>query len=271
MTPSESGPAPESTDPILVTRAGRILTATLNRPEKKNALDYAAWMRLDAVLQEAAADDTVRVVVVTGMGGNFCAGAELNSGESDRHPFQQMRRISSVALTLHDMPKPTIAKVDGVAVGAGLSLALGCDLVAAASSARLCLMFARRGLSLDLGGSWLLPRLIGLQQAKRLALLAEFIDLEEALRMGLVTWVKRPDELDEFVDGVAERLAAGPPIALAQSKSLLNEGAQLPLRAAVENECRALAINCATEDVSAALRSFAAKTDPEFTGRWAIG
>ncbi|WP_263993536.1 enoyl-CoA hydratase/isomerase family protein, partial [Mycolicibacterium fallax] len=118
----------------------------------------------------------------------------------------KLRRLTDVALALHELAVPTIAKVTGVAVGAGWNLALGCDLVVATPESRFCQIFAKRGLSVDLGGSWLLPKLVGLQQAKRLVLLADMIDAAEAHQLGLVTWVKNADEIDGFVDELAGRL-----------------------------------------------------------------
>jgi 2-(1,2-epoxy-1,2-dihydrophenyl)acetyl-CoA isomerase len=256
---------------VLLTRRGTVLTLTLNRPGRKNALDFDGWMRLGSALREEATDPAVRAVVLTGAGGDFCAGADLGAGGSDLHPLDRMRRVGEVALALHDLPKPVIAKVAGVAVGAGWNLALGCDLVVAADSARFCQIFARRGLSLDFGGSWLLPRLVGLQQAKRLAFLADFIDAGEALSLGLVTWVKPAAEVDAFTEQTAARLAAQPPVALAQTKALLHEGSEAGLRQALENESRAQTVNFATEDAPAAFRAFAEKSPPPvFNGRWAV-
>ncbi len=255
---------------VLLSREEAVATITLNRPHRKNAIDDVTWDALHDALREVGRDQQIRVVVVTGAGGDFCAGADISSDREESHPLPRMQRVNEVALALHELAKPTIAKVDGVAVGAGWNLALGCDLVAASGTARFSQIFAHRALSLDFGGSWLLPRLVGLQQAKRLALLAEFIDAEEAHQLGLVTWVKPDDELDEFVAETAERLAASPPVALAQTKKLLNEGATATLREAVENEARAQAVNFATEDVAAAFLAFKDKTEPEYTGRWAV-
>lgn len=255
---------------VLLSREGAVSTVTLNRPHRKNAIDGATWAALQQALRAAADDDETRVVVITGAGGAFCAGADLSGDRSGEHPLRRMHAVNDVALLLHDLPKPTVAKVDGVAVGAGWNLALGCDLVAASTEARFSQIFARRGLSLDFGGSWLLPRIVGLQQAKRLALLADFIGAEEARELGLVTWVKAPDELDGFVTDVAQRLAAGAPVALAQSKALLNQGIDQTLREALENEARAQTINFATEDAPAAFQAFLDRTEPTFTGRWAV-
>jgi 2-(1,2-epoxy-1,2-dihydrophenyl)acetyl-CoA isomerase len=258
------------TGTLLLHRDQAVATITINRPHRKNALDEPTWTALHDALREAGQDDDVRVVVVTGAGGAFCAGADLGDDPAATHPLERMHRIGEIALYLHDLPKPTIAKVDGVAAGAGWNLALGCDLVVASPTARFSQIFARRGLSLDFGGSWLLPRLVGMHQAKRLALLAEMIDAEEALRLGLVTWLKPADELDGFVAATATELAALPPVALAQSKALLHQGAATSLRDALENEARAQVINFATEDAPAAFEAFLTKTTAEFTGKWAV-
>ncbi len=175
-----------------------------------------------------------------------------------------------MALALHELPVPTIAKVTGVAVGAGWNLALGCDLVVATPESTFSQIFSKRGLSLDLGGAWLLPKLGGLQQAKRLTLLAETIDAEEAQALNLVTWVVSGQEIDDFVTELAERLASGPTSALAQSKALLDEGADRTLREALANEARAQSVNFATADAAEAYTAFADKREPSFTGRWAM-
>ncbi|TYC08143.1 enoyl-CoA hydratase [Actinomadura syzygii] len=262
MTASES---------VLVTRDGATATLTLNRPSRKNALDERGWRLLRAALDDLAADDTVRAVVVTGAGGDFCAGADLGGASRTEHPVARMRRVGAIAAVLAELPKPVIAKVEGIAAGAGWNLALACDLVVAAESARFSQIFARRGLSLDFGGSWFLPRLVGLQQAKRLALLAETIGAAEARDLGLVTWIKPADELAGFTAELARRLAALPPVALAQTKALLHQGAGGTLREAIGNEANAQAVNLATEDAPAAFRAFLGKTaPPAYTGRWAL-
>ncbi|WP_028921174.1 enoyl-CoA hydratase/isomerase family protein [Pseudonocardia acaciae] len=261
------------TDSVLLSdhdKAAGVLTLTINRPHRKNAIDPETWDALRTALAEAGRDPEVRALVVTGAGGDFSAGADLSSGR-DGHPLPRMHGINEVALLLHELPKPSVAKVSGVAVGAGWNLALGCDLVVATPDARFSQIFAKRGLSLDFGGSWLLPRLVGMQQAKRLALLAEMIGAEEARSLGLVTWVVEPGEIDPFVTDLATRLAAAPPIAVAQSKALLQENVDRTMRDALASEARAQSINFATEDAPAAFRAFLDKTEPNFTGRWAVG
>lgn len=257
------------TDPLLTHRDAGVLTLTLNRPRRKNAVDEQLWRLLHEALTEASHDPELRALVLTGAGGDFCAGADLSAGRRG-HPTARMRYINEIALTLHELAVPTVAKVRGVAVGAGWNLALGCDLVVATPRARFSQIFARRALSLDFGGSWLLPKLVGLQQAKRLALLAEMIGAEEARALGLVTWVVPDDEIDGFVTDLAERLASGPPVALAQTKALLNENADRTLRDALASEARAQAVNFATADTAVAFRAFREKTEATFTGEWAV-
>ncbi|MGP2441549.1 enoyl-CoA hydratase/isomerase family protein [Streptomyces sp. JW3] len=250
--------------------ADGVRTLTLNRPHRKNAIDAELWDALRAALEAAGRDRGVRALVLTGAGDAFCSGADISQGLSAVHPVYRMRTLTEVTLLLHELPVPTVAKVTGVAVGAGWNLALGCDLVVATPRARFSQIFTRRGLSPDCGGSWLLPRLVGLQQAKRLALLAETIDAEQARALGLVTWVVAEDEADAFVDGLTARLVAGAPVALAQTKALLDEGATATLREALAGEARAQAANFATADVREAYAAFADGREAHFTGAWAV-
>ena len=246
-----------------------VRTLTLNRPQRKNAINRELWIALADALTVAGNDRGVRAVVITGAGGAFCSGADIASPD-DTHPVYKLQRLTDVALALHELSVPTIAKVTGVAVGAGWNLALGCDLVAATPESTFSQIFAKRGLSVDLGGSWLLPKIVGLQQAKRLALLAETIDAAEAHALNLVTWVVSAPQIDDFVTDIADRLAAGPTIALAQTKALLNEGADRTMREALANEARAQGVNFATGDAREAYAAFAERRDPSFTGRWAV-
>jgi len=262
MTPTD--------DPVLLSDdSDGVRTLTLNRPYRKNAINPDLWIALRDALNLAGRDRSVRTLVITGAGGSFCSGADI-SVPDDTHPKYRLQRLTDVALALHELPIPTVAKITGVAVGAGWNLALGCDLVVATPESKFSQIFSKRGLSIDLGGSWLLPKLVGLQQAKRLALLAETIDAAEAQALNLVTWVVSAAEIDGFVKDLAARLAAGPPIALAQTKALLNEGADRTLRDALANEARAQGVNFATADAAAAYAAFAERREPSFTGRWAL-
>jgi 2-(1,2-epoxy-1,2-dihydrophenyl)acetyl-CoA isomerase len=244
-----------------------VLTLTLHRPERKNAIDLALAGELVAALAEAEETPSVRVVVLAGAGDGFCSGGDLVGGDDSRHVLGVMRQISQPAVALHRFSKPTIARVHGVAAGAGWNLALGCDLVVAADDARFCQIFIRRGLSLDYGGSWLLPRLVGLQRAKQLALLGGFVSASEAQAMGLVNRVVPRAELDAAVAEWAEVLAAGPPIALAISKRMLQESGALGFEGAIEIECSSQCVNLATQDTREGFRAFFEKRKPRFEGR----
>jgi 2-(1,2-epoxy-1,2-dihydrophenyl)acetyl-CoA isomerase len=257
---------------IEVTRsADGVVTVTLNRPAKKNAINAVMWDELLATFRDVAERDHDRVLVLTGAGGAFCSGADLSDGGSiggpARHPLARMRHVGDIALALHRLPQPTIAKVGGVAAGAGANLALGCDLIVASDEARFTEIFARRGLSVDAGGSWLLPRLIGLHRAKELAFFADIISAKEAESFGLVNRVVPAGDLDAFVDEWAQRLAAGPPVALAQTKRLLNDGVGVTMAQALENEGAAQTVNFGTRDTAEALAAFLEKREPRFEGR----
>jgi 2-(1,2-epoxy-1,2-dihydrophenyl)acetyl-CoA isomerase len=160
---------------LIVERKDGVVTVTMNRPERKNAANGKMLLELRHVFEEIEDSPDDRVMVLTGAGGAFCSGADLGDSEGptndpSRSGLARMRRLGDVALALHHVSKPTIAKVDGVAVGAGLSLAIGCDLVVCTQRARLSMIFSRRGLSMDKGASWLLPRLIGMARAYEVAL-----------------------------------------------------------------------------------------------------
>ena len=252
-------------DEILVTRDGGVATITLNRPERKNAVTATMWVELRKVFEEVAARVADRVVVVTGAGGDFCSGADLGpSGESGGHPLDGMRDVAGAALALHRLAKPSIARVDGVAVGAGMNLALGCDLVVATDRARFSQIFVNRALSVDFGGSWLLPRLVGVQKAKELVLLGGIHSAADMLAMGLVNRVVAPDELDAAVEEWAAKLAAGPRLALSMSKTLLNKSLETSMDQALEAEAQAQAVNLTGPDIVEAFTAFREKRSPKF-------
>ena len=225
-------------DEVQVDRNGAVATVTLNRPEVKNACTSEMWSELHRVYNELGYDDEVRCVVVTGAGTDFCAGADVSGDRSARttHQYQGMRAVAECCQALYDMPKVTIARVDGVAVGAGLNMALACDFVLASERSRFSEIFAKRGLNVDFGGSFLLPSIVGMQRAKEMILLAEIYSAAEAAEIGLVNRVVPSDELDELVDDWASRAAAGPPRALAVSKALLNKSFTSTLTEALEGE-----------------------------------
>jgi 2-(1,2-epoxy-1,2-dihydrophenyl)acetyl-CoA isomerase len=257
-----------SWETLLVDRADGIVTVTLNRPERKNAANGTMWDELLAVFREIAGRADDRVLVLTGAGGDFCSGADMVDASGERSPgLASMRHVGEVAAALHRIPQPTIAKIRGIAAGAGMNMALLCDLLVAGETARFSEIFARRGLTIDFGGSFALPRRVGVHRAKELALLTDIIDATEADRIGLVNRVVPDAELDEFVAGWAARLAAGPPIALAQTKRLLDDGINRTLEQALDAEGAAQTVNFGTADTVEAIRAFVDKRTPVFQGR----
>ena len=263
---------------LLVDRDDRgVVTVTMNRPEKKNALSVEMTVELTHLLDEVADSRKDRVLVLTGAGDAFTSGADLTPGKASKSEesfgnagvgssLHGMRRLGRLIMRLHDLPKPTIAAVNGVAVGAGCNLALGCDLIIASDTARFSEIFARRGLSLDGGGSWLLPRLIGLHKAKELAFLAEIISAEEAERYGLVNRVVPAADLTKVVADLAGRIAAQPPVQISITKKLLNQSFSVSMSEAVEFEDVAQSLAFSSRDTAEAMAAFLEKRDPHFTG-----
>jgi len=262
----------EELETLLVTRRDGVVTVTMNRPQRKNAANGTMWRELLATFDDVASDRDVRVMILTGAGDAFCSGADLGdptdvAGRPGDPYLLQMRALGDTALRLHRIPKPTIAKVGGIAAGAGMSMALGCDLVVASDEARFSQIFSRRGLTIDFGASWLLPRLIGLHRAKELAFFADILDAGAAADFGLVNRVVSAAELDGVVDDWARRLADGPPLALSMTKTLLNASFSVSMEQALEEEARAQSVNFASADTNEALRAFIQKREPHFTGR----
>jgi enoyl-CoA hydratase/carnithine racemase len=257
---------------LIVERSGGVVTVTMNRPERKNAANALMLSELRQIFVEVETNPDDRVMVLTGAGGAFCSGADLSdpggpaSGAGGSR-LGNMRRLGDVALSLHRITKPTIAKVEGFAVGAGCSLALGCDLIVCSETAKLSMIFSKRGLSLDNGASWLLPRLVGMAKAKEIALFGGMWTGAQAVEIGLANRVLPPDEVDAFVDDWATTLAAGPPLALSMTKTLLHASSQASMEQAVEDEARAQTVNFGTEDTVEAMKAFAEKREPKFIGR----
>jgi 2-(1,2-epoxy-1,2-dihydrophenyl)acetyl-CoA isomerase len=244
-----------------------IVTITLNRPRRKNAINPAMFRELRQAFRDLSADPSVRAVVLTGAGGDFCSGADLAEvDDTGMHVLPWMRQVGECCAALHAVPQPVIAKVVGVAAGAGANLALGCDLIVASDDARFSEIFARRGLSIDFGGSWLLPRLVGLHKAKELALFADILSAAEAHDIGLVNRVVPRGDIDDFVDDWARRLASGPPLALSSTKRLLNASFTMTMEEAVEAEALAQTANFGTQDTVEAIAAFVQKRDPVFRG-----
>ena len=181
--------------------------------------------------------------------------------------YERMLTVAAAARALHRVAKPTVAAVDGAAVGAGMNLALGCDLVLASSRARFAELFVARGLVVDFGGTWLLPRLVGLQRAKELALTGRMVEADEALRIGLVLDVVEPEELEGVVSTLAERLAAGAPLAQAFIKQGMNRSLGAGFEQMLAHESQTQAISLGTDDLAEGVAAFLERRDPVFRGR----
>lgn len=262
-------------DAIRVERHEGLVEVTLDRPARKNAIDRATWAGLDRVFTEVAKDPSARALVIGGAGGNFSAGADLSgdgageglAGGPLQPIVQEMRIIGEIVIRLHRMTKPTVAKVDGVAVGVGLGLALACDLIVASDRARFCSIFAKRGLALDGGTSWLLPRRVGLAKAKEMALFADMVGAAEAEAIGLVNKVVPADQLDAVAGEWARRLADGPTLALGLSKKLLDASWTSTFEQAVEDEARCQHVTYTSADVTEGITAFLERREPRFQGR----
>lgn len=251
-----------------------VLTITLNRPESLNAVTGAMLQGIYDRVLEAAADDSVGAIVLTGAGRGFCAGGDVKamSGGSERAPTMEarldpLRRRMEVSRLLHDIPKPTIAMLRGPAAGAGLSLALACDMRMADPSVKIVTAFARVGLSGDFGGTWFLTQLVGPAKAKELYLASPTVLADEALQLGLVNRLYEADALEAETQAFAAKLAHGPRIALAHIKRNLNAAETGTLAASLDLEALHHARCGMTEDHAEAAKAFVEKRAPVFQGR----
>jgi 2-(1,2-epoxy-1,2-dihydrophenyl)acetyl-CoA isomerase len=255
-----------------------VLTLTLNRPEARNAMSLAMNQALEAQLAAAELDTRVRCIVLTGAGQGFCAGGDVKgmaaAGDGtvgaltiDQAIHRQRANQRGTAGRLFKMPKPTIAALPGPAAGAGLSLALACDLRIMASTAIMTTAFARVGFSGDYGGTYFMTQLIGAAKARELYLLSPRVSAEEALKLGLANWVCAPQELAERTTQIARSLASGPTVAYRYMKENLNRA-----MAGDVDDCLDLEathhVHCGqTEDHREASRAFVEKREPVFQGR----
>ena len=248
---------------------GPVRWLTINRPARMNALPPGGWDALRLGYQDFTQSDQ-RVLVVTGAEGNFCAGADLTDDRGtpsvlDR--YAGMKAVGASALALQRIPKPTIAAVDGVAMGTGMNMALGCDIVVASDRARFAEIFVRRGLTLDYGGSWILPRLVGLQRAKELALSGRIVGAEEAVAIGLALEAVPPSGLRDRVDELAADLAEQSPIGQMFAKQNLNASFGLSLAESLDLEAQAQTVCLSSGDAQEGIAAFVEKRPPRFEGR----
>jgi 2-(1,2-epoxy-1,2-dihydrophenyl)acetyl-CoA isomerase len=261
---------------VRLERQGAVATVTLDRPGTRNACSMSMWLAIRDAFRELAESDA-RVVVLTGANGDFCSGADIVRSEGSEgsggssgwegNKLTAMRVLAQSVLAVHDCPIPIVAKVDGYAVGAGFGLALAADLLWCSDRARLSAVFAKLGLSLDYGSSWLLAQRIGVHKAKELAFTAEMMDAARADRLGLVNAVVPAAELDDAVAALADRIAAGAPMALSMTKRMLDHAGTSSLAQALETEALAQNVNLGTEDLVEALTAFSEKRPAVFHGR----
>jgi 2-(1,2-epoxy-1,2-dihydrophenyl)acetyl-CoA isomerase len=263
---------------VLYERDGGVATVTLNRPGRMNALGGDLAERLLDALERAADDDDVRAVILTGAGRAFCAGGDLaalrerraellESGTAEAH-VAHLRRMMRSAELLRDMPKVTIAAINGACAGAGLSLACACDLRYAAAGAKLNVAFRDAGLSGDFGGTWTLSRIVGPAKARELYLLSPRFDAAEAERIGLVS-TTLPDaaELMEHARAVADQIVEAAPLAVRGIKANLDDALRLGFTELLDREAERHIAASRTEDHLEAASAFLEKRRPRFKGR----
>lgn len=255
---------------LLLDLAGGVATVTLNRPEKRNAVNSVMFQELAAVFDHIATDREVRAFVLTGAGDHFCSGADLSSlNEAPRTPAEMLARMAQVHSVVEKIifcPKPGIAAVRGYAAGGGASLALACDLIVMTEEAKFAELFVKRGLVMDMSSTFTLPRAIGLHRAKELALLGDTIDAERAYEIGIANRVVPSDELETTVKDLASRLAAGPPITMALMKRALNESLSKSFDEVLKQESYNQSILFSTKDLQEAIMAFFEKREPQFKG-----
>lgn len=248
-----------------------VRTVTLDRPARLNAVNPALAAELPAALDEAARDDLVRAVVITGAGRGFCAGLDLADpamlGDGSRaERLDALAWVGRWVEAVVACEKPVVAAVNGAAAGAGFGLALACDVRLVSAAATMTAGYARRGLSPDAGVTYFLPRLVGLSRAADIVLTGRDVPPDEAERIGLASRVLAADGFAEAALAYARQLAAGPPVALALTKRLLAQSFDRPLEAQLRDELAHIKTCFATADVREAIAAFGEKRLPAFRG-----
>jgi 2-(1,2-epoxy-1,2-dihydrophenyl)acetyl-CoA isomerase len=256
-------------DALLCTCDDGVATVVLNRPDARNALDFDLVGELDTVLARITRDDTVRALILTGAGGTFCAGGDLRAMNTPppRPPqtwHSNLRRVHRVVRALHGLDRPVIAAVDGVAFGAGFSIALLADMVLVSNRARFCMAFARVGLAPDYGALYTLPRVVGLQRAKEILYSGREISAAEALQLGIALEVLAPADLLPRARALAQAFTGASPTALAITKEALNASLGSELDTMLQLEASAQGIAGTSDYARDAFRRFAAREPAQF-------
>ncbi|HEV2310708.1 MAG TPA: enoyl-CoA hydratase/isomerase family protein [Acidimicrobiia bacterium] len=255
-------------------RDGAVLRLTLDRPERRNAIDDATTQALLAELEAANQDESVRVITLTGAGNDFCSGFDLGTrgqGETRPRVGSLQRRLPALAHRLValvcSVQVPVVAVVRGWCAGLGLHLAVAADFCVAAADARFWEPFTARGFTPDSGGTWLLPRRVGLTRANEMLLLGRELSGTEAAAWGLIHEATEPEELDPRAAALVDRLATGPTVALGLTKWLVHTGAGLDLDRHLANEALALELSSRTSDFREGVAALQERRDPRFAGR----
>ncbi|MEU2003437.1 enoyl-CoA hydratase/isomerase family protein [Rhodococcus sp. NPDC019627] len=245
-------------------------TILLNRPHRKNAFTFDMLDAWAEALRSARTDPDVRVVLVTGAGGSFCAGVDLDDFSEITSTLGRQQvlqdRVHRVAAGALDLDKPLIAAVDGVAVGAGMDMALACDIRLASTRARFSEAYVRVGLIPGDGGAHLLPRIVGQARALELLWTGRFVEAQEALDLGIVLSVHSPEELPEAAQDLCRRLADGPPVAIRAIKRLVRNGENVDFRTSLSMVAAEQAVVQSTQDSAEAVAAFREKRAPAFVG-----
>jgi len=257
-------------DFVLRERQGATLIIRINRPERRNAFDVEVRAGIASAVLEARDDDSIRAVILTGTGGMFCAGGDLKSLAGEKRPVLQgrdrIRRLHHWFRDLVNLEKPVIAAVDGAAFGAGFNLALACDFILATPRARFCAAFGRIGLVPDLGGFFLLPRIVGLQRAKDIVFSARELDAEEAHKLGIVLRIVPAEQLQDAALALAERYHHASTEALGIAKNILNRSFNLDQDTLAELEAGAQAMVFTSDYHQEAVQNFLNKRPLRFPG-----
>jgi 2-(1,2-epoxy-1,2-dihydrophenyl)acetyl-CoA isomerase len=262
-----------STEAVLLEKSDGIATVTLNQPATLNALTYDLVVRLREIVDDLASDANVRAVILTGAGRGFCSGANLLGGTGEMLGAggmgvrEAVLAMNEVLAGIAEMQKPWLAAVNGPAVGGGCSLALVCDLVLAAESAYLCVGYVNVGMVLDMGGTFLLPRLVGLHKASELAFFGERVYGPEAAEIGLTNRAVPDGALMDTAREWAARLAAGPTLSIGAMKLGMQRALHGTFRDALHWEAMMLSLIAQTEDAAEGLMAFFQKRTPDFKGR----
>lgn len=271
---------------IIFEKEDRIATITLNRPEVLNALNQQMEEELTQAINQVSQDEEIRVLLIKGAGRAFCAGADFRFGMVRAEEVEVEKAVAlpdihqdlkkgkllpkmqrHVVITLQNLDKPAIAMVNGAAAGFGFDLALACDMRIGSPEARFTVAYTRMGLSSDSGGSWLMPRVMGLGKALEYIFTGDIIDAEEAYRIGVLNRLVPVEQLEEETLSLAFKIANGPPIAHRLSKMQVYKGLETDLETAMAFSAACISIALSSEDHMEGIKAFTEKRQPEFKGR----